>query len=121
MKKQSGEKDITSLADFANIDVEAIALAIEADAGEPVPGIREALGEAKRGEFGRVTTPEQLLLRQARKMAGLSQAEFARRIGTPVATMRGWEQGRFSPPGTATALAKLITRHPELAEELQPA
>lgn len=119
MKKlPEAEKPFTSLADFANMDVEAIARAIEADAGEPVPGIREALECAKRGEFGRITTPEQLLLRQARKMSGLSQAEFAKRIGTPVATMRGWEQGRFSPPGVASALARLITKHPDLVEEL---
>ncbi|MDR1848665.1 MAG: helix-turn-helix domain-containing protein [Zoogloeaceae bacterium] len=112
------EKPFTSLADFANMDVEATARAIEADEGESIPGLREALEEVKQGKIARVTTPEQLLLRQARKMSGLSQTEFAKRIGTPVATMRGWEQGRFSPPGTATALARLITKHPELAEEL---
>jgi|GEM_PF-195681 len=112
------EKPVTSLADFADIDVEAIAAAIEIDVGEPVPGIREALGEAKRGEFARITTPAQLLIREARKTAGLSQGEFARRIETPVATLRGWEQGRFVPPGVASALARLIAKHPDLAEEL---
>ena len=30
--------------------------------------------------------------RRVRRRAGLSQAEFARRIGIPVATVRGWEQ-----------------------------
>lgn len=60
MKKNVHDKPIASLADFADIDVEAIAQAIETDAGEPVPGIREALEHAKRGEFGRVTTPEEL-------------------------------------------------------------
>jgi putative transcriptional regulator len=116
--KKLPESPITSLEDFSDIDVEAIAAAIEADAGEPVPGIREALGEAKRGEFARVTTPEQLIIREARKTAGLSQGEFARRIDTPVATLRGWEQGRFSPPGVASALARLIAKHPDLVEEL---
>jgi putative transcriptional regulator len=106
------------LADLKNMDVEATARAIEADEGRPIPSLRDALGQAQRGETGRVTTPEQLLLRQARKMTGLSQAEFARRIATPVATLRDWEQGRFSPSGAVGALAKLITRHPELAEEL---
>jgi putative transcriptional regulator len=115
------EKPFTSLADLANMDVEATARAIEADEGEPIPGLRKALEEVKQGKIARVTTPEQLLLREARRMTGLSQAEFAKRIGTPVATMRGWEQGRFSPPGTATALALLITKHPELAKELDHA
>ena len=112
------EKPFSSLAEFADMDVEAIALAIEADEGEPVPGIREALEEVKRGEIARITTPEQMLLREARKITGLSQGEFAKRIDTPVATLRGWEQGRFSPPGIATVLARLITKHPDLAEDL---
>jgi putative transcriptional regulator len=112
------QKTISSLKDFANIDPDAVAAAFEADAGESLPGLREALDEARRGEFARVTTPAQMLLREARKMTGLSQSEFARRIDTPVATLRGWEQGRFSPPGIATALARLIAKHPDLADEL---
>ncbi|MDR0234488.1 MAG: helix-turn-helix domain-containing protein [Zoogloeaceae bacterium] len=107
-----------TLADFADIDVEAVAAAIEADEGEPVPGIRDALGELKRGEIARVTTPAQLIIREARKTAGLSQSEFARRINTPVTTLQGWEQGRFSPPGAVCSLAQLIARHPDLVEEL---
>jgi putative transcriptional regulator len=106
------------LADLKNLDVEAVALAIEADAGEPVPCIRQALSEVKAGVAGRVTTPEQILLRQARKATGLSQSEFARRIETPVATLRDWEQGRFAPPGAVTVLARLISRHPKWADEL---
>jgi len=109
------------LSDLKNIDVEATARAIEADEGEPIPGLREALEETRRGEIARITTPEQLLLREARRMTGLSQCEFAERIDTPVATLRDWEQGRFSPPGAVSVLARLITKHPELAEELQPA
>jgi putative transcriptional regulator len=112
------EKPFTSLADLAHLDVEATARAIEADAGEPLPGLREALSEVKQGKNARVTSPEQLILREARRMTGLSQDEFARRIGTPVSTMRGWEQGRFQPPGAATALARLIVKRPFLAEEL---
>ncbi|MCL2345518.1 MAG: helix-turn-helix domain-containing protein [Desulfobulbus sp.] len=106
------------LSDLKNIDVEAVASAIEADAGEPVPDIREALAEVKAGVAGRVTTPEQILLRQARKATGLSQSEFAKRIETPVATLRDWEQGRFTPPGAVKALARLIARHPQWADEL---
>ncbi|MDR3220512.1 MAG: helix-turn-helix domain-containing protein [Candidatus Accumulibacter sp.] len=112
------QKPIASLEDFADIDVDAVATAFERDAGEPLSGLREALGEARRGEFARVTTPEQMLLREARKITGLSQREFARRIATPVTTLRGWEQGRFSPPGIATALARLIAKHPDLANDL---
>lgn len=100
-----------------NIDVEATAMAIEADAGETLPDLRQALEEAKAGS-GRVTTPEQILVRQARERAGLTQATFAERIATPVATLRDWEQGRFVPPGGVLCLMRLIVNHPELSLEL---
>ena len=104
-----------------DLDVEAVARAIEADMGKALPDIRQALTEAKRGEFGRITTPAQILVRTARTKAGLSQQAFARRIDTPVATLRDWEQGRFAPPGGVLCLLRLISSHPELAQELAPA
>lgn len=70
---------------------------------------------------GRVTTPEQMLVRQARQKTGLTQAAFAERIATPVATLRDWEQGRFAPPGGVLCLLRLIIKHPELSQELNPA
>ena len=51
--------------------------------------------------------------RRVRRRAGLSQAEFARRIGISVATVRGWEQGKLVPQGTARALLRVIDRVPE--------
>ncbi len=104
-----------------DLDVEAVAKAIEADMGECLSDIRQALAEAKNGMIGRVTTPAQLLVRQARTMAGLSQQAFADRIATPVATLRDWEQGRFAPPGGVICLFRLITKHPGLALELDAA
>lgn len=101
-----------------NFDLEKVARAIEADMGEALPDIRQALAEVKAGAVGRVTTPEQILLRQARQKTGLSQAEFARCIDTPVATLRDWEQGRFKPPGGVLCLLRLLNTHPELSEEL---
>ncbi len=74
------------------MDMEKIAKAIEADAGDALPELRQALQEAqdiRAGRVvGRVTTPEQLLVRAARAKLRLSQADFAARIGTPVATLR---------------------------------
>ncbi|MBU2786433.1 MAG: helix-turn-helix domain-containing protein [Acidithiobacillus ferriphilus] len=102
------------------IDVEKVATAIEADADEALPDLRQALAEAKAG-IGRVTTPEQILVRQAREKSGLTQAAFAERIETPVATLRDWEQGRFAPPGGVLCLLRLIIKHPELSQELSVA
>ena len=97
------------------MDIEAIAKAIEVDAGEGLPELRQALEEAEAG-MGRVTTAEQVLVRSARAKTGLSQQAFAERIATPVATLRDWEQGRFAPPGGVLCLLRLIVRHPELME-----
>ncbi|MDQ5882366.1 MAG: putative transcriptional regulator [Pseudomonadota bacterium] len=110
--------------DLKSLDIEKVAKAIEADAGEPLPELRQALAEAKAGEGigqGRVTAPEQILVRSARRATGLTQAEFAERINTPVATLRDWEQGRFTPPGSALCLMRIIMQHPELARELAAA
>ena len=101
-----------------NFDIEKVAQAIEVDMGEALPDIRHALAEVRSGVAGRVTTPEQILVRQARQRSGLTQAAFAERIATPVATLRDWEQGRFAPPGAVACLLRLIVRHPELASEL---
>jgi putative transcriptional regulator len=55
-------------------DIEKIAKAIEADMGEALPDIRQALAEVKGVvEGARVITPEQMLMRQARQKTGLSQ------------------------------------------------
>ena len=102
------------------IDVDKVAAAIEADAGESLPDLRQALTEAKAG-LGGVTTAEQLLVRQAREKSGLTQAAFAERIATPVATLRDWEQGRFAPPGGVLCLLRLIIKYPELSQELSAA
>jgi putative transcriptional regulator len=99
------------------IDIEQAAAAIEADAGESLTDLRQALAEATAG-LGRVTTPEQILVRQAREKSGLTQAAFAESIATPVATLRDWEQGRFAPPGGVVCLLRLIIKHPELSQEL---
>lgn len=109
------------------MDIEKIAKAIEADAGMALPEIRQALTEARSGLAhaetgeGRVTTAEQIWVRSARGKTGLSQQAFADRINTPVATLRDWEQGRFSPPGGVLCLMRLIHSHPELMRELEAA
>jgi len=95
------------------MDIEKIAKAIEADAGEAIEGLRESLCEMESGEFAEEYSPEQLLLRSARKALSMSQTQFAELIDTPVATLRDWEQGRFKPPGSVRVLCKIAILHPE--------
>ncbi|MFP4566932.1 MAG: helix-turn-helix domain-containing protein [Spirochaetaceae bacterium] len=50
-----------------------------------------------------------------RKYLGLSQKEFAGRIGISINTLQNWEQGRRTPDGPAKALLRLLAKHPRLA------
>jgi putative transcriptional regulator len=102
------------------MNIEKIARALEADAGMALDDVRQGLLEMQAG-LGRVHTPEQILVRSARVKTGLSQQAFADIIKTPVATLRDWEQGRFSPPGGVLCLLTIILNHPELVSELADA
>jgi putative transcriptional regulator len=68
-------------------DIEKVAQAIEANADMTLDDLRQGLAEMLAGD-GRVTTPEQIMVRMARAKTGLSQQAFAERIKTPVATLR---------------------------------
>jgi putative transcriptional regulator len=48
-----------------------------------------------------------------RKRLALSQTQFARKFGLPVATVRDWEQGRRNPDSPARTLLKVIASRPE--------
>lgn len=52
------------------LNVEKVAVAIEADSRQALPGLREALAEAKAGQSGRVHTPEQVMARRRGRPAG---------------------------------------------------
>lgn len=97
--------------EWNNMDTEAIARAIEANAGMALPDLRQSLAQAKAGQV-KTTTAEQLIVRTARKATGLSQAEFAERINTPVRTLQEWEQGRATPQGAVLYLMQLIKENP---------
>jgi uncharacterized protein (DUF4415 family) len=53
-----------------NIDVKKAARAIEADTGHALPGLRESLAQAKRGEFAAVHTPDSLAARKRGRPVG---------------------------------------------------
>lgn len=100
------------------MNIDKITQAINEDAGFEIEGLREGLSEMEEGKAARIHSPEQILVRSVRKKAGLSQQEFADLIKTPVATLRDWEQGRFTPPGGVICLLKITIKHPELLQEL---
>lgn len=53
-------------------------------------------------------------VRDLRRRAKLTQAEFAARLGVPLETIRNWEQGKRSPRGPARALLTVIAREPDM-------
>lgn len=82
-----------------------------------VQSAKEALAIA-RGErdAARMVIPAEVDVRAIRHKLKLTQAEFSRRFGIPVATLRDWEQGRRIPESTAQILLKVIEREPEAVE-----
>jgi len=99
------------------MNIEKVAEAIELDAGQNIPELRQSLLEMQEHKVGRITTPEQLLVVSVREKLSLTQTAFADLIKTPVATLRDWEQGRFKPQGGVICLLNILKKHPEIAEE----
>jgi putative transcriptional regulator len=51
--------------------------------------------------------------RAVRRSVGLSQADFSRCIGVPVAKVRDWESGRQAPEGLERTVLRLIAHSPK--------
>lgn len=97
-----------------DINIEKAARAIEADAGQALPGLRKSLRQAKRGEGTVVYSP----VIDARHKTGLSQAGFADLLGVSARTVQDWEQGRREPRGPAKTLLQVARTHPEVLRDL---
>lgn len=57
-------------------------------------------------------------IRRIRASLDISRAVFAHMIRVPVRTVEGWEQGRSSPPHSATALILMAEKYPDTFERL---
>ncbi len=56
--------------------------------------------------------------RAIREALGLSQQAFANAYRIPLATLKGWEQGRRQPDATASAYLSVIARLPVQARDV---
>lgn len=63
-----------TLKDLKALDIDKVAEAIEAEAGQAVAGLRESLSEAKAGKFGEIHTPAQIMTRRRGRPVGSKQA-----------------------------------------------
>ena len=75
-----------------------------------------ARGETNAATY-KVFVPAKIDVKAIRKRRGLTQEEFCVRYGLSVASLRDWEQGRFSPDPTARAYLTIIDRAPEAVEK----
>ncbi len=78
-------------------------------------GLEDALADI-RGEPGhvvKVTIIVPVDVKSVREKTGLSQEDFSRTFGVPLATYRKWEQGQRAPTEASLLLLHVIDRHPK--------
>ena len=84
-----------------------------------IAAMEEALahsgGEGKVAQVHTIEVPD---VRAVRDALGLSQQAFASAYRIPLATLKGWEQGRRHPDATASAYLAVIARLPQQARDV---
>jgi putative transcriptional regulator len=75
-----------------------------------------ARGEADPATY-KTFVPAKIDVKAIRAKTGLTQEEFSVRYAISIASLRDWEQGRFSPDPTARAYLTVIDREPEAVEK----
>ena len=84
-----------------------------------IAAMEEAAAHAQgTGEVARLHTIETPDVKAIRETLGLSQQAFASAYRIPLATLKGWEQGRRQPDATASAYLSVIERLPEQARDV---
>lgn len=85
---------------------------------EFIAAMEEAAAHAQgEGKVARIHTIEVPDVRAIREELGLSQQAFASAYRIPLATLKGWEQGRRQPDATASAYLSVIAGMPQAARE----
>lgn len=82
--------------DIKRINIEKIALAIEADAGMALSDLRQSLAEAKAGVYAKVHTPEQITARRGRPAKATHKQPVTLRLDPEAleawrASGKGWQ------------------------------
>jgi putative transcriptional regulator len=86
---------------------------------ELIAAMEEAAAHAQgKGTVARVHTIEVPDVKAIREGLGLSQQAFASAYHIPLATLKGWEQGRRQPDATASAYLSVIAKLPDQARDV---
>jgi putative transcriptional regulator len=78
----------------------------------------EAAHAQGRSAAARVHVVDVPDVRAIRKGLGLSQRDFSSTYRIPLATLKGWEQGRRQPDATASAYLSVIAHLPREARDV---
>lgn len=84
-----------------------------------INGLSEAVDHARGFDTNAVehtVVVHKIDVRAVRESLHLTQEEFALRFGFNLGTLRGWEQGRRHPDGTARVLLKVIMSAPDVVQ-----
>lgn len=85
---------------------------------ELIASMEEAVAHAQgRGTVACEHIVEVPDVRAIREALGLSQNAFASTYRIPLATLKGWEQGRRQPDATASAYLSVIAHSPQQTRE----
>ncbi len=83
--------------------------------------LARALAQIARNETHHKYAATAVDVARVRKRMGMTQTQFARRFGFPVATLRHWERGDRKPRGAALVLLNVIARNPRIVlDALKP-
>ena len=84
-----------------------------------IAAMEEAAVHAQgKGKVARIHTIAAPDVRAIRMGLGLSQQAFASAYRIPLATLKGWEQGRRQPDATASAYLSVIAGLPQQARDV---
>ncbi|MGO2240256.1 MAG: NadS family protein [Halomonas sp.] len=86
--------------------------------------LKDSLEEAvdiqkKKTPASRVTRFEVTDVKQIRTTLNVSQAEFAKAMGTSIDTIKSWEKKRRNPTGLAAKVLATIQDNPAFYQELE--
>ena len=86
---------------------------------ELISAMEKAAAHAQgKGSVARAHSIEVPDVRSLREELGMSQQAFASAYRIPLATLKGWEQGRRQPDATASAYLSVIARQPDAARDV---
>jgi putative transcriptional regulator len=97
-------------------DLERIRKTTDEEIDAMIAADPDSAPDMSRRDWRRVINPRLPNVRAIRRKLGLSQKEFARRVGFSVRTVQEWEQGRAVPDRPARILLRVIEKSPKVVE-----